>query len=660
MRCLIVIKYIDAATLFTVIMADNNQKEILAKESSIDCHLLLIVSRQQCGTYNFGTMAASSTTIPRIIIVRPDQQEASGTISTGIAASSADASQELGGCHHSSHVAKQFPWRLHEMLDTAEALGLDEVVSWLPDGRSFKVHDPKRFEWCLMKRCFNQTKYKSFQRQLNLWGFQRNSNVDPVYSIKGTCSHPMFLRNRRDLCSSISRLGPNRGRVDAEPSIDTDSDTASIAKDLKQRTTPKRKGKVSPQSKVAPPGPGGNSTGVDVALLTKRAEDNAAASHVAEAGTATTATATGTTTETQPEPAGSGYGFGRPLLMAGENPNLHRMMSNLCAQRAVSRGGWDFPTVSSPFSRQTSDRSIAQSLLESKYGGRPNNAALSSLLSSWRAQQAQTSLNPIGHGHADPSPVIAALRRAEAIHLGFSGTPPESSACFKEERGEEGKDGADVVGSSPRSVVLGASPTSAFSDVNHHPSSHHHSDRPKRTMAVGSGAPAASPSLLGAEDRAVKRAKRTPPLESSASDQASQSQQLRGVDAITAARHISLLATDQAMLQQDYLRGAVIMEQLRLEAAMTLLQQQELEAARQLLVQEMNSSTGSSGMHLIASAAAAAAAGKASSTGQNGDSSTSANAATAGNNDGPSSGTSRGAAIEYASLLRRAALASWS
>jgi hypothetical protein len=54
-------------------------------------------------------------------------------------------------------VSKQFPWRLHKMLELVEKEGLEEIVSFLPDGRSFKVHDPSRFEKGLMRRCFNQT-----------------------------------------------------------------------------------------------------------------------------------------------------------------------------------------------------------------------------------------------------------------------------------------------------------------------------------------------------------------------------------------------------------------------------------------------------------------------------------------------------------------------
>jgi len=36
-------------------------------------------------------------------------------------------------------VTKQFPWKLHEMLEQTEEDGDEKIVSWLPGGRSFKV-----------------------------------------------------------------------------------------------------------------------------------------------------------------------------------------------------------------------------------------------------------------------------------------------------------------------------------------------------------------------------------------------------------------------------------------------------------------------------------------------------------------------------------------
>jgi hypothetical protein len=66
-----------------------------------------------------------------------------------------------------------FPLRLQRMLDKLEAEGSQLIVSWLPHGRAFVVHDADRFVAELMPAYFNQTKYSSFQRQLHMYNFCR-------------------------------------------------------------------------------------------------------------------------------------------------------------------------------------------------------------------------------------------------------------------------------------------------------------------------------------------------------------------------------------------------------------------------------------------------------------------------------------------------------
>jgi hypothetical protein len=58
-----------------------------------------------------------------------------------------------------------FPWKLHKMLELAEDEEFEGIVSWLPGGKSFKVHDAKSFVQNIMPNFFQQSKYKSFQRQ---------------------------------------------------------------------------------------------------------------------------------------------------------------------------------------------------------------------------------------------------------------------------------------------------------------------------------------------------------------------------------------------------------------------------------------------------------------------------------------------------------------
>lgn len=95
-----------------------------------------------------------------------------------------------------------FPWKLHELLDMAESDGFTNIVSWLPDQHSFRVHNVENFVNHVMKRFFKQTKYKSFQRQLNMWGFDRILSGPG----KGGYSHTYFVRGKPSLCCQMTRL----------------------------------------------------------------------------------------------------------------------------------------------------------------------------------------------------------------------------------------------------------------------------------------------------------------------------------------------------------------------------------------------------------------------------------------------------------------------
>jgi hypothetical protein len=61
--------------------------------------------------------------------------------------------------------AKRFPYRLHEMLNDAEAHGHGHIVSWLPCGKISKVYKHKELAARVMPRYCHHSKYKSFLRQ---------------------------------------------------------------------------------------------------------------------------------------------------------------------------------------------------------------------------------------------------------------------------------------------------------------------------------------------------------------------------------------------------------------------------------------------------------------------------------------------------------------
>ena len=99
-------------------------------------------------------------------------------------------------------VTKAFPLKLHDMIDSVEAEGHSSIVSWQSHGRCFVVHEPKRFAEIVMPKYFKQTKFASFQRQLNLYNFERFNNGRD----KGGYYHKLFVRGKRQLCAHMSRI----------------------------------------------------------------------------------------------------------------------------------------------------------------------------------------------------------------------------------------------------------------------------------------------------------------------------------------------------------------------------------------------------------------------------------------------------------------------
>jgi hypothetical protein len=107
----------------------------------------------------------------------------------------------------STHAAKkeciQFPWKLHEMLDDADVEEFSDIVSWLPGStNSFKVHQREVFVEGIMPRYFRKIQYKSFLRQIHMWGFKRIKGG----ASKGGYRHSNFVRGMSSLCCLMKRV----------------------------------------------------------------------------------------------------------------------------------------------------------------------------------------------------------------------------------------------------------------------------------------------------------------------------------------------------------------------------------------------------------------------------------------------------------------------
>ena len=95
-----------------------------------------------------------------------------------------------------------FPTRLHALLDNVAGDGFGQhLISWQPHGRCFTVQDVAKFERFVMPVVFKQTKWSSFQRQLNLYGFQRLYRGRD----KGGYWHEFFLRGKPEFCDKVLR-----------------------------------------------------------------------------------------------------------------------------------------------------------------------------------------------------------------------------------------------------------------------------------------------------------------------------------------------------------------------------------------------------------------------------------------------------------------------
>jgi HSF-type DNA-binding len=98
---------------------------------------------------------------------------------------------------------ERFPDKLFRVLDRAATERFDHVISWQHHGRCFMIHQRETFKALLTVLMPGITRWKSFQRQLHVWGFTRlngGRDANGYY-------HELFLRCRPHLLRHMQRSG---------------------------------------------------------------------------------------------------------------------------------------------------------------------------------------------------------------------------------------------------------------------------------------------------------------------------------------------------------------------------------------------------------------------------------------------------------------------
>mmetsp|Transcript_19140 Transcript_19140/g.32774 ORF Transcript_19140/g.32774 Transcript_19140/m.32774 type:complete len:396 (-) Transcript_19140:229-1416(-) len=113
--------------------------------------------------------------------------------------------------------ATPFPMKLMKVLCQKE---FNDIIAWLPDGKSFTILRPKAFVNEILPQFFKSAKYSSFTRKLHRWGFQRHLRGEEA----GAFFHKLFQRGRLDLVEKMTCYKPDTrptmlGKPQAVPSF---------------------------------------------------------------------------------------------------------------------------------------------------------------------------------------------------------------------------------------------------------------------------------------------------------------------------------------------------------------------------------------------------------------------------------------------------------
>ncbi|OZJ03792.1 hypothetical protein BZG36_03004 [Bifiguratus adelaidae] len=96
-----------------------------------------------------------------------------------------------------------------KLFDLLSVLEYAHILSWNDQGNKFSISDEEEFAQEILPLHFKGCKYSSFVRQLNIYGFVRESDARKTKNKRNAKAsmwqHPQFLRGREDLIMLVKR-----------------------------------------------------------------------------------------------------------------------------------------------------------------------------------------------------------------------------------------------------------------------------------------------------------------------------------------------------------------------------------------------------------------------------------------------------------------------
>lgn len=292
------------------------------------------------------------------------------------------------GAKESRGGGTNFPSKLHEILSRTD---ISDIISWSPHGRSWRVFKPKAFEEKVIPQYFRHSKYNSFTRQVNGWGFRRITQ-GPDHN---AYFHEMFLRGLPHLCKRMRRLtASGTSRADAAASVEPDFYSISKVSPLPVVQVPTSSAPASsvPETRADKDDPNTRDDEGAKTMTTTTATTSCAKTHTDNAGrvvrATTTAAAAARSKESDSSAAAAAAAASAAVAAAHHHPAYASpaTMNDLARQQFLQAQYLNAVSAAPSLFRQ--DAHPPRARLEDQHGLQQQILAQQALLSSLQSQQA--------------------------------------------------------------------------------------------------------------------------------------------------------------------------------------------------------------------------------------------------------------------------------